>query len=89
MVASQSHGTAKRLRHSGLIPEQTYSVNMASVTCEKCGDQYAIAHRTEHQDHALATLQAEWLADRFVWDHIQESKHSGSIQLPLLPEKSH
>ena len=34
------------------------------------------------QDPALAARQATWLADKFVWDHIQESHHPHSIDLP-------
>jgi len=57
-------------------------VVMTIVVCEKCGTQFAISHRTAFQDAKLASRQAIWLEDQFVWDHIQESKHHGSINLP-------
>ena len=60
-------------------------VVMTIVVCEKCGAQFAISHRTLSQDVKLASRQAIWLEDRFVWDHIQESKHHGAINLPGLP----
>jgi len=55
---------------------------MLTVVCYQCGAQFAIAHHSESQDQALAERQAIWLADKFVWDHIQENNHQGSIPLP-------
>lgn len=73
-------GTAKRLRgHVESVPK---SVVMTTVVCDDCGARYAVAHRPASRDASLAERQAVWLKDRFVWDHIQESKHSGSILLP-------
>jgi hypothetical protein len=72
--------TARRVR-----PTMTSSPNwtiVAKVTCDQCGEQFQITHRMSAQDEALAQRQARWLADRFVWDHIQENKHRSSIDLP-------
>jgi hypothetical protein len=75
-----AHGTAKRLRKtSGCAPD---TVIMTTVVCYQCGEKFSIAHRSASTDQALAERQAVWLADKFVWDHIQESNHPGSIQLP-------
>ena len=79
-----SYGMAKRLRRSGESTPNT--VVMATVVCEQCGAQFAITHRPAFQDASLAQRQVFWLKDRFVWDHIQENKHSGSTPLPGLPE---
>lgn len=74
------HGTAKRLRKS---PESApNTVAMMTVACYQCGAQFVIAHDSASQDPALAERQAVWLADKFVWDHIQENNHRSSIQLP-------
>ena len=75
-----SYGTAKRLRHN----VQTFSTAglMTTVVCDECGARFAITHIPPFQDVALAEKQAAWLKDKFVWDHIQENKHSGSIPLP-------
>jgi hypothetical protein len=85
MVASpaQTFGNAKRMRNSHVA--LTNVATMTTVCCETCGFNYAIEHPAASQDQALANRQAVWLADRFVWDHIQENKHSGSIRLPALP----
>lgn len=83
-VAGQHHGNAKRRRSAQLAPPNI--IIMAIVTCEKCGHEYGIEHRAGLEDTALATRQAAWLAERFVWDHIQENRHSGSIRLPFLAE---
>ena len=75
-----SSGTAKRLRRN---PENAPgTVQMATVVCDQCGARFAIAHRLASMDQALADRQAIWLADKFVWDHIQENNHQSSIQLP-------
>lgn len=55
---------------------------MTTVVCYQCGARFAIAHTLSSPDQALADRQAVWLADRFVWDHIQENNHQGSIELP-------
>jgi hypothetical protein len=81
---AQSFGNAKRMRNSqGPL---TNIVTMTTVCCDKCGFHYAIEHRAGAEDASLATRQAAWLADRLVWDHIQESKHQGSIRLPFVAE---
>jgi hypothetical protein len=58
------------------------TVVMATVVCSECGERFVVAHRPALQDLSLAEQQGVWLKDRFVWDHIQENKHSGSIRLP-------
>jgi hypothetical protein len=71
---------AKRLRLNKESRPNT--VVMATVLCDQCGEKFAIGHTPTCQDPALATRQAAWLADQFVWDHIQETKHHSSIRLP-------
>ena len=75
-----SSGTARRLRRN--LESAPDTVQMATVVCDQCGARFAIAHRSAAQDQSLADRQAIWLADRFVWDHIQENNHQSSIQLP-------
>ena len=79
-----SYGTAKRQRGNG--ESSPNIVAMATVVCGDCGARFVINHRSAFQDAGLAERQVIWLKDHFVWDHIQENKHSGSIQLPSLPE---
>jgi hypothetical protein len=77
-----SNGIAKRLRQSGAgAPSSRFQV-MQIVECGQCRDRFAITHESAAADAALATRQAVWLQDQFVWDHIQESKHRSSIALP-------
>ncbi len=85
-AAAQSFGNAKRLRNShGSL---NGIVTMGTVSCETCGFHYAIEHPAGAADEALAQRQSAWLVERFVWDHIQETKHSGSVHLPFLPAHS-
>lgn len=78
------HGTAKRLRKTTESPPNM--VVMTTVVCYQCGAKFSIAHRSACTDQVLAERQAVWLADKFVWDHIQENSHPGSIQLPAAHE---
>jgi hypothetical protein len=71
---------AKRLRKNKESAPGT--IVMKTVVCPQCGEQFAIGHKQALQDPELAARQATWLADQFVWDHIQENKHQGSIRLP-------
>jgi hypothetical protein len=75
-----SHGTAKRLRKT--TESAPDMVVMTTVVCYQCGAKFSIVHRSVCPDQALAERQAAWLADKFVWDHIQENNHQSSIQLP-------
>lgn len=93
MVDSPSHGRqaiAKRMRHSsappapGAPPARTQVIQV--VVCQQCGDRFAISHDLTALDPELAERQAAWLADRFVWDHIQETKHRSSVTLPAAEE---
>lgn len=77
---SLSKGIAKRLRNNAESAPGT--VVMTTVVCYQCGARFAIAHQLAFRDQALADRQAIWLADKFVWDHIQESNHQSSIELP-------
>src|SRR5512138_2793206 len=86
-----SYGTAKRLRHnaesiSDAILVFRNNVVVTTVLCDECGERFAVFHHPASRDISLAERQAVWLKDRFVWDHIQETKHSGSIRLPGLHE---
>ena len=60
-------------------------VVMSDVVCCDCGVRFQITHPMTSIDRKLAERQAAWLADQFVWDHIQEHKHRASIDLPQLP----
>lgn len=57
---------------------------MTTVVCVDCGTEFQITHRMPLQDNLLAQRQARWLGEQFVWDHIQESKHRATIELPSL-----
>jgi hypothetical protein len=57
---------------------------METVVCSKCGQRYAIRSESLPQDAELSRRQASFLADTLVWDHIQERKHQGTIELPSI-----
>ncbi len=53
---------------------------MKTVVCSKCEQRFAI-HNEGVPDAQLAEKQMAWLEDRLVWDHIQERKHHGSVEI--------
>jgi transcription elongation factor Elf1 len=57
---------------------------METVVCSKCGQRYAIRIESSPQNTELSRKQISFLADQLVWDHIQERKHQGTIELPSL-----
>ncbi len=72
---------ARRQRKNALEPLEG-KIIMRVVVCDRCGERFAIQHSLFTQDAGLAVQQAVWLADKFVWDHIQEIHHRHSIELP-------
>lgn len=81
-----SNGIAKRLRQTRTGPPSSRYQLMEVVVCGQCGDRFAITHEVAAADVGLASRQAAWLQDQFVWDHIQETKHRSSITLPAADE---
>ena len=76
------NGVARRLRRTVEHPSNT--TLMETVVCSNCGQRFAIRHDLALQNVELARKQASWVADQLVWDHIQERKHHGTIELPSL-----
>jgi len=74
-VARRMRGTAE------VVPNET---PMETVVCGKCGQRYAIRIESSSQDVGLSKKQASFVADKLVWDHIQERKHQGTIELPSI-----
>ena len=56
---------------------------METVVCSKCGQRFAIEKDGPHNPE-LAERQVAWLEEQLVWDHIQERKHHGNVDLPNL-----
>ncbi len=82
MVTTPVPLSARRLRRSAA--DSSDPASHLVVTCDECGDRFDIAHAPNVVAVALATRQAKWLIDQFTWDHIQETKHKGSIKMPAL-----
>lgn len=76
------NGVARRLRRTAEGPSSV--ILMETVVCSQCGQRFAIRHTPILQNQELARKQASWVADQLVWDHIQERKHHGTIELPSL-----
>jgi hypothetical protein len=76
------NGVARRVRGTAQHPPN--AVLMETVVCTQCGQRFAIRHTAIVQNQELAKKQASWVEDQLVWDHIQERKHHGTIELPSL-----
>ncbi len=73
---------AKRLRKSA---ESGFVTNPGeTVVCGKCGQRFAIPCDSSIPNAALTEKRAAWVQDQLVWDHIQERRHHGSMELPDL-----
>jgi len=58
--------------------------SVGTVVCPKCGQRFAIRSDAAVQGAGLMEKQAAWVQDQLVWDHIQERKHHGTMELPDL-----
>jgi len=56
--------------------------SMETVVCGKCGQRFVIRRDIASQDVDLAKKQVSFVTEQLVWDHIQERKHNGTIELP-------
>ncbi|PYP85215.1 MAG: hypothetical protein DMG65_21010 [Candidatus Angelobacter sp. Gp1-AA117] len=70
------------MRGGGKVSLQATSIE--TVVCGKCGQRFAIHFETAFGNAELARKQASWVENELVWDHIQERKHHGTIELPDL-----
>lgn len=75
------NGLVTRIRTGAERPKD---VLMETVVCGTCSQRFAIHHDPTNQNIEVARRQASWLEEQLVWDHIQERKHRGTIQLPRL-----
>jgi transcription elongation factor Elf1 len=71
---------ARRLRNS--VDSGTAPNAIETVVCGKCGQRFAIRQDSGAHDTKLFEKQAAWVQEQLVWDHIQERKHHGTIELP-------
>lgn len=56
--------------------------SLETVVCGNCGQRFAIRHDVASLDVELAKKQVSFVTEQLVWDHIQERKHHGTIELP-------
>lgn len=73
---------ARRLR--GTDEAVSNATPLETVVCGKCGQRFAIRNDLVSQDAERAKKQASWVEEQLVWDHIQERKHHGTMELPSL-----
>jgi transcription elongation factor Elf1 len=71
---------ARRLRGAAEVVSNANS--METVVCSKCGQRFAIRYDVALLNVELARKQVSFVTEQLVWDHIQERKHQGTIELP-------
>ena len=76
------NGVVRRLRRS--VEHSPHANSIETVVCGKCGQRFAIHFDMALGNAELAKKQATWVANELVWDHIQERKHHGTMDLPDL-----
>jgi hypothetical protein len=70
---------ARRLRGTA---ESISNETSETVVCANCGQRFAIRNGHASLNADLAKRQVSFVAEQLVWDHIQERKHHGTIELP-------
>ena len=73
---------ARRLRKS--VDSGVSANPMETVVCGKCGQRFAIHNDSNVPAAELTKKHVAWVQDQLVWDHIQERRHHGSMELPDL-----
>jgi transcription elongation factor Elf1 len=71
---------ARRMRGTAHAVSITHA--METVVCGNCGQRFAIRHDVTSLNVELAKKQISFVTEQLVWDHIQERKHHGTIELP-------
>lgn len=71
---------ARRLRNA--VDSGAATNPIETVVCGNCGQRFAIRLDSSTPDTKLIEKQAAWVQEQLVWDHIQERKHHGTIELP-------
>jgi transcription elongation factor Elf1 len=71
---------ARRMRGTAEAVSNGHSTE--TVVCGKCGQRFAIRRDLASLDVELAKKQVSFVTEQLVWDHIQERKHHGTIELP-------
>lgn len=75
---------ARRLRKSADSDLAIDKDKMETVVCNDCGQRFAIRRESTDRDEKLIEKQSAWVQERLVWDHIQERRHAGTMELPDL-----
>jgi hypothetical protein len=57
-------------------------VEMGTLRCDNCGEEFIIYHDSILMDKAVAARQAHWLDRVLADEHEREQKHSDKIELP-------
>lgn len=74
----------RRLRKSVDAGPGPVTTPMETVVCGNCGQRFAIHNDANAASAELTEKRIAWVKDQLVWDHIQERKHHGSMELPDL-----
>lgn len=57
-------------------------MEMGTLRCDGCGEEFVILHHPESTDKAAAQRQAYWLEKVLAEEHESQRKHPDRIQLP-------
>ncbi len=57
-------------------------LEMGTVRCDGCGEEFVIAHQPAFVDRWVAERQAVWLERVLSEEHERDKKHADRIELP-------
>ena len=68
-----------QIRQKAAMPNP---VEMGTLRCDACGEEFIIYHDPDLMDKDAAARQAHWLEKVLSDEHERERKHPDGIQLP-------
>ena len=57
-------------------------LEMGTLRCDGCGEEFMILHEPTFRDKSVAERQAHWLERVLADEHERERRHADRIQLP-------
>jgi len=63
-------------------PKMPSPVEMGTLRCDSCGEEFMIYHDSPFLDKTAAARQAHWLDKVLTEEHERDQKHSDRIELP-------
>jgi hypothetical protein len=82
IVQRESAMKAVAIKKGQIEEGQSDFMEMGTLRCDSCGEEFTILHNPAFPDKNAAERQAHWLERVLADEHERERKHPNRIQLP-------